>query len=368
MCRCAHRTFVSLCLFAGFGCTNAGEGPPAARLNFPIAVAISPDGSQLYVANSNFDLRYNAGSLQSYNLETLNNSLPDCTGLPRARRQECGVIPIEDTDPGDLPDTIVPTAGLLTGEVLIGSYADGLVISPRGDRLYLPIRSDANLTFVDVDGGQLFCGGNGRHECSSEFRRGVDEGATLRGIELPADPVGVAVGALSDLGIDTGDDDGDYILMAHRGGRVSLFLDEPTPSSSAPPAGADKPRLVHTLSGFPAELIDLTVDPTTGLAWVTNSGDAVVSRAGMAIDPTDRERSFLFDAGSLAVRDVDTGSANVADSRVIRFDPRPDVRRAYVLSRLPRALLSVDVGASETRVELASVVPVGVGPLPTRGQ
>ncbi|MCA9506573.1 MAG: hypothetical protein KC616_26035 [Myxococcales bacterium] len=329
---------------------------------------MSPDGRFLFVANSNFDLRYNSGSLHSYNLETLSTEIATCQSEPVEEREECGVIPVEDEwDPGDLPQKIRPVPNLLADEVLIGSYADGMEISPSGGRLYLPIRSDANLTFVDVDGsGQLFCGGeaNGRHICSDDYRRGVDEASTLRGIELPTDPVGIHVGAMRDLRVD--DDleyDGDYVLMAHRGGRVSLFLDEAAPETPGLPSStAGRPRLVHTLSGLPPELVDLSVDPVTRLAWIANNGEPVISRVGVGVDPVDRERSFLFDAGGLPVRDVDTLSGSNGDTRVVRFDPRDGVRRAYILSRLPRALLTVDLDRSVQKADVVGLVPVGFGP------
>lgn len=56
---------------------NPGVSPPSAVLSFPSALALSREATPrfLYVANSNFDLRYNAGSLQSYNLEALDRVL-----------------------------------------------------------------------------------------------------------------------------------------------------------------------------------------------------------------------------------------------------------------------------------------------------
>ena len=56
---------------------NPGVSPPSAVLSYPSALALSREATPryLYVANSNFDLRYNAGSLQSYNLDALDRVL-----------------------------------------------------------------------------------------------------------------------------------------------------------------------------------------------------------------------------------------------------------------------------------------------------
>ena len=357
------------------GCANEGSPPPLGRIYFPTALSISPDNSmergQLFVANSNFDLKYNRGSLQSYDLQRLNEVLDEhCGSRTREERDRCGVIPEEDPRP-DLTGAIDlrRVSGLLISEVIIGSYANGMGVSrmgTEGGRIYMPVRSDANLTFVDVDAeGCLSCGGDTnacdlneaqRHECTDAFRSGDDESATVRGIELPADPVAVTVGPVADL--VSFDAPGSYVLMAHRGGRVSLFLD-------ALDGVSVTPRLVHTLEGLPTELVTLNVDPRSRTAWIPNAIEPIVSRVGVAIDDDlgALDRSFLYDAGNLRLAGIDTGPvAGFGDTREVEFDPRPDVRRAYILSRLPRALLTVDTDESLDAAEIVDIVEVGNGP------
>ncbi len=361
--------FLVLCA-ALSGCANEGSPPPVGRIYFPTALSISPDGNHLFVANSNFDLKYNRGSLQSYDLARLDEVLLEhCGARTREERDRCGVIPEEDPR-ADLTGAIDlrRVSGLLTSEVIIGSYANGMGVSPLGvdgARIYMPVRSDANLTFVDVDAdGCLSCGAavsacnlneGPRHECTDAFRSGDDESATVRGIELPADPVAVTVGPVADL--VSFDAPGSYVLMAHRGGRVSLFLDGLMGDSVVP-------RLVHTLEGLPTELVTLTVDPRTHTAWIPNAIEPVVSRVGVAIDDDlgALDRSFLYDAGSLRLSGIDTGGAGFGDTRAVRFDPRPDVDQAYVLSRRPRALLTVNIEESFGTTEIVEIVEVGNGP------
>ena len=60
------------------GCFAPGDGrePPLDRIYFPVGVALSPGYTRMYVANSDFDLQFNAGSLQAYDLERLDALLP----------------------------------------------------------------------------------------------------------------------------------------------------------------------------------------------------------------------------------------------------------------------------------------------------
>jgi hypothetical protein len=52
------------------GCYNAGDGtaPPPQQIYFPVGLVVSPGGGVLYVANSDFDLQWNGGTVQSYDL------------------------------------------------------------------------------------------------------------------------------------------------------------------------------------------------------------------------------------------------------------------------------------------------------------
>ncbi len=344
-------------------CSNEGTTPPTGRLNFPSAIAVTSDS--LFVANSNFTLKYNTGSLQAYDLDVLHTNLEaHCGGRPAAERDLCGIIPEEDpgADGASQRADVLQVAGLLRSEVHIGSYAAGIAIgaTEAGQRLYIPVRSDANLTFVDVDGsGCLACGGDGSscdlsrpHVCAPAFREGDDASAMERDIQLPSDPVGIAVGPASDLGDGVA---GNYVLTAHRGGRVSLFLDEANTGSV--------PALVHSVEGFPTELVSMAVDPQTRSAWMPNALEAVVSRVGVALDQnaTPLEQGYLFDAGDLVLSGVDTGGGR-GDTRAIALDPRDGVRRAYVLSRRPRALMTVEMDDTSGFLAIEDIMEVGFGP------
>jgi DNA-binding beta-propeller fold protein YncE len=80
---------------------NPGYDAPVGELAYPIAIALSDPSreggpSYLYVANSNFDLRFNGGSVQSYDLDVLEQKLREnnCLG------DEADVEPEQPLDAG----------------------------------------------------------------------------------------------------------------------------------------------------------------------------------------------------------------------------------------------------------------------------
>src|ERR1700691_6396641 len=57
-------------------CYSSGAGgtdPPTTTFYFPTGLAVSTGGNVLYVANSDFDLQWNGGTLQSYDLFQIRN-------------------------------------------------------------------------------------------------------------------------------------------------------------------------------------------------------------------------------------------------------------------------------------------------------
>jgi len=358
----------------------------------------------LYVTSSNFALQYNSGNVQAYDLEKLVDGIltgcvrtwvstdPDCTGdcscdplteincvptqpgilnscladdseedpngpececVPEPSNEDtctaippdrCSVVPagllVRQTDQAAIK--LVPVEGLLTGEVKIGSFSDGLGVSTSGRRLYLPVRSDANITWIDVDEqGQLFCGQEvGVSEvCQGKYRDGAGVKANPDSdVDFPPDPVDVYVGDLAADFAPPGEEDdplynGDYILVAHREGTASLLIDQ------VPPPGDDsgtekRPRLAAGIDELAPEQVTITYEPGAKRAWIPSALTNNVVRVGVGIDG-DPTQSYLFDAGTLFVTGLDRGTSN----RDIVFDPRPDKNLAYIVSRSPEALL-----------------------------
>ncbi|MFK7986615.1 MAG: YncE family protein [Sandaracinaceae bacterium] len=347
---------MSLALMGGCNLTQTGEATPARTLNFPIALetaGVTDTGASafLLVANSNFDLRYNTGTLMTLDLERLRTMIGDNCGETECR--------FADED-GSLPSELV------ISEVAIGSHVDGMALAPNGGsfvatgdqgteatRVYLPVRSERSLTWLSL-------GLDGRLDCAQEevdgepiprcgdARRGIGDDPTEseRALVLNGDPISVATGRLEDIGGEPGE--GNFILTALRDGRVAMFLD----------GAGQTPTLVHIAEGFPENLITLTMQPGEGIGWLTSSGTDAIGRVGVVLDPV-RTRSFLFDAGSRRLGGVDDGE----DIRDMVF--HPTLPQAFVLSRRPEAVVSVDLegrGLTANDLGLLDLWEVGQGP------
>jgi len=186
------------CLSAAVGCypSNSGRDIPLDKIYFPVGIAVSPAKSWMYVANSDFDLQFNSGSIQVYDLAQLRGLVPqyclddsvcpvvgqhcDTTGddidtgdgvlrrvAPTHRCVGASGNPCESVGPGARMQTAaeqVLTPGLCTpaepktlDAVRIGPFATDLIYATnplkdgKGGRLFAPVRGDATLHWIDVD-------------------------------------------------------------------------------------------------------------------------------------------------------------------------------------------------------------------------
>lgn len=351
----AVSTLVSGCNF-----TQAGTDPVPGVLNYPIAIELyQPDptlpAEQLIVANSNFDLRFNTGSVQVYDIPNLDAEISECGGAPG---DDCI---IED---GDLE-------ALLGGnEVGIGSHADGMAFNSNQTRLYLPVRTGRDLTWIDFDPAagptrMLQCDQQYREpdgDATTDIRRCSGEHvisrreavASERELNIIGDPVALAVIPSSDVGEAVGD----FILMALRDGRVALFLDDDILDDAGDTDSG--PELIHVASGFPDNIVTITVQPNSGIAWLTAVGTDDIARVGLIVDRASPARSFLYNAGALRLGGIDDGE----DTRDFQFHPTRD-DRAFVLARRPESVVEVDLerrGLTAIDLGLRQVFEVGAGP------
>jgi DNA-binding beta-propeller fold protein YncE len=250
---------------SALGCFKPDDGrePPLDRIYFPTGLALSPNGDRLYVANSDWDLQFNAGSVQVYDAARLRELLPracnadaDCTGpdeicdtpanaagtalgvggtywcMDATSRDVCRGLGVQS--PGDR--LIQPglcgavenrDPELLLESVGIGAFATDLVYRPStlgGGRLFVPVRSDATLHWIDVPAGtapgsgrELECGQGTGRDCDGNHRRG--DGANEEapsGAGLPIEPYAVAASS-----------DGETIVLSHQTeGKISLFIND----------------------------------------------------------------------------------------------------------------------------------------------
>ena len=294
MTRAAHAGLLASLLFTG-GCFDPGHGvdPPLDRFYFPVGLAVDADGERLYVANSDFDLQYNGGSLQALRLDRLRALVPrpceidaDCAADQRcdteptsangrlpshwcvARDGEyqglpCGALGEKSDDerwlaPGrcNSLDPKRPQDGsgsLIAARVGIGAFATDVVYRQRpseqgagaAGRLFIPVRGDATLHYVDVDPGaeELACGQSGSDgECADAYRVGDDPDVeNTRDLRMPPEP----------FAIDA-TEDGTAIAITHQtDGTLSLFVNH----------WDERPRLEWLATGLPARVVAIAAVP-----------------------------------------------------------------------------------------------------------
>ncbi len=251
-------------------------------MNYPVGVALSNEGHSLFVVNSDFDLRFNTGTVQVLDTEVILEHLPraclvdaDCSGGRRcagdgaeadastfglcvdSAGSPCGDLPLataadEFSYPG--PCTALPlgVAGLQQASAVINPFVADVKYVPgngrRGARILMPVRGDATLHWAAVhddvlgSGPVLDCGqtkGNAR--CDSDHRLGdEDRERTADDDKLPTEPFGIAVSS-----------DGEAIFVGHQSqGSVSVFDN----AQSAP-------RLRSVLTGLPSNPMGLLAVP-----------------------------------------------------------------------------------------------------------
>jgi hypothetical protein len=188
--RCVGRRplFFSLALAAGVAaiagagmsaCYSGGGGgtdPPQSLLYFPVGLAVSPGGKALYVANSDFDLQFNGGTIQSYDLSLLRSDARDLVSavFNGSAVPDSGIdILSPNWSPASCgsPTSALPTnpdgTRLLVGEtcappvatqryfrqsVSIGAFATELQLTNTpSPRLFAPVRGNASLTWANIN-------------------------------------------------------------------------------------------------------------------------------------------------------------------------------------------------------------------------
>ncbi len=346
--RATALAILALASTASSGCLipNPGVSPPEGELNFPISVALLPGASPadpspfLVVANTNADVRYGAGSLQSFRLEGFDAD-GDGTIAPSEEGVAAILADLSTRCPPPAAGRCAPYRGtpdparcgtaecapcmedgicripcpwcLIQDEVQLDSQADGIEIGRSGGRYraYLPVRARPSITHVDIDPstGELTCEGagdglagfsqaGGVHRCDDAHRarRGRD-------LSMPVDPVAIAVAPAAEYGVPDRPDT-DLLIVAHRNGVASLFADD-----------GSGPALVDTLEGLAFDMVEARFDPTLGAAWLTSA----------AFDPrrTTRDMSVVgvgVSRGELSLARVGILRVDSVDQRDVLFD------------------------------------------------
>jgi hypothetical protein len=218
---------------------------------------MDPSGEHLFVVSSDFDLQYNGGAIQSYRLggdrtsqsDGLFEQLPlscasdqDCSASSQGKGvcdhglcvAEAGGSPCPE-DRERRPDqkllypgrcTPINQKPLIRSIAKIGAFATDVVLRERpanaeaGDpqRLFIPVRGDTTLHWIDVENGELRCGqGNSDGECDDQHRAGDDAAAeNARGLELQTEPFAIDANELGTT----------VVVSNQTTGTASLFVND----------------------------------------------------------------------------------------------------------------------------------------------
>ena len=294
-------------LFAGLlallvsSCFSPGEGqaPPLASLYFPTGlaldrVALTDDGAPkyLYVASSDFDLQYRSSSLLSYDLLKLRQAVPrSCS----EQSTTCGADERCDTEPSaenagvpsflcvklqgpaagrpcrefgnrsaaqqllypgrcNSVDPITPQDGsqtLIADKVGIGAFASDVIVrvnpsDAQQSRLFLPVRGDATLHWIDLNDGHFECGQahtSDGESCDGHHRAGDSTAENSNQLRQPAEPFAIDATA-----------DARYVAITNQTtGSVSLFAHQ---------WGDEGPKLESILSGLPQAPVAIAALPS----------------------------------------------------------------------------------------------------------
>ncbi|MEO6572504.1 MAG: hypothetical protein ABIP89_01605 [Polyangiaceae bacterium] len=365
-----HHFLISvLAASLGLSCYSAGDGtdPPSKSFYFPVGVTVSRGGSVMYVVNSDFDLQWNGGTVQSYDLELIRRHAvlaikdPTDPALPLLRpgvKGECPSNPPISQSNGSgfrqpLGETCAPPVDstvYVRDSVIIGAFATDLQLSQSSTRLFMPVRGDASLTWIDVQPDDpnvvpptdptasyapwtLDCGVRVNNRCDGAHHAGnnPDEPNNTRKIAMPGEPFGMAQS-----------EDGTAITITHQNDTKTSLLSTGLPPctmvsgnvtcASGPPA---TPALQFVVDGLPVGGNGIAAIPHDPLA---SAGTAPPRPAFLQTSRSTAELDLLryySDQGSATqssllrpylVKESTFGlaaSAGGSDSRGIVIDPTP---------------------------------------------
>ena len=221
----------ALALLAGCPATGDEVRPPDNQFYFPTGMDIDPDEEVLFVASGNTDLRYDSGTVLVVELDDLEALVADWLDDGSVSdAHDCDVdLMVPYTLVCDEREAIRRQAG-----VRIGNFATDLKVQKLNEetgllRLFLAVRGDPSLTWVDYDIAtrELSCGDGGGEvpECDDahrlvQLRNDEDE------IALPDEPFGVFVDSENGYVITTHLSNGAVSLaQAPRGGGAPILTD-----------------------------------------------------------------------------------------------------------------------------------------------
>lgn len=214
------------------GCFTAGQGttPPMNSFYFPTGLAVSPDGRFLYAINSDFDLQWNGGTLQSYDLTGIRQN---ATALVQANASHAKTppsfgkykVPFNPNCQSSAPSSVGNQLGVHVGancapsvdstqyvrdSAIVGAFAEDLQIAdlpgpncPKDCalRLFAPMAGNSTVTWADVGSFEhttdslAGCGKGSDSRCDGLHQTGNDPNSpgNTRNLTMPGEPYGLAI-------------------------------------------------------------------------------------------------------------------------------------------------------------------------------
>lgn len=315
---------LALLLAAGLaGCAvdDPGVPPPTDRFYFPTGIAHVPDANGgpgfVYVVSSDFDLRFNRGTLAVVDLKSL--PLPD----------KAPAVPVKDPSAHIAAQVkLDPFAGPVALKQLAGK-------GPNSRRLFVASRFQNRLQAIDVDGVLLRCAGSTGDDCTvGATDLGGGDTEQLRDAYRP---------------LVVGDD----VWVSHL-----AVVDSPRGSGT---------NRRSTLARVPAESLqnisyfNAGLQPVDGMAAV--GGTLYLAGRGLS-DSTSLtlRRVQMADPTNTLTNVPVRASANVLDARGLALSS--DGRRMWMVGRSPDALITLDVspgldGLPREEVVATTLLPKG---------
>lgn len=347
-----------------------GQDPKDDQLYFPVGLAVSDSGNWLFAANSNFDLKYNAGTVQALRLGPA-----DDTSSIVFRARQCGAL--LRTDPNHDCKDGADAKDFSKASVRIGAFAAdlratavrdsaGALVAGKG-RLLLPVRGDASLTAVDFDetgGGIRFkCSGNTAvtgTRCDDAWRLGTSDAKSDRGVHLEGEPFSLALPEWTDAAKPELTRAGGIAAVVHQSsGNVSLFID--VARDSTPPPG----KLAYVLTGLAAGGTGIAALDAPGgnpRFLVTNRTQNSVAIAQYFPDQAQVGRSAMVFSETATIPPQASGY----DTRGVVVDPpaagETRATRVFLTNRTPAALVVGRVDPTSNKLVFYDNVALPVGP------
>jgi hypothetical protein len=345
-------------LLSSPGCLpdTAGVDPQDDRMNYPAGIAMAGE-DHLIVANSNFDLTYNSGTLIAIDLRKLHAIEQEFKDNPDLLSDDCAKK-TKTYLSKDCKRIYVPPSKVIDTDntIHIGSFASDLQITPNGDRAIIPIRSKNKIVIVDInvagDGSmRLDCGQGSDKTCDSAHQIGSNDQ-----LSLPIEPYEVASLLYKEMvdGVETITTLGFATHLA--GGEVSVFKIDQGGKLAAELIGVAT-KVIPGASGI-AVKSDPDHDPYKQEIYVSGRNESVPHLEVLMVLSDSANGSISRNPFFGSVNEIDFSQDIYGGTDARGIAVQSSGTSGYLITRQPEALLELD---TESR-KLINLTTVGADP------